>query len=83
MVAVDDPERILEIAEIARANFPNLTVVTRAVNRTHAYELIDAEVEHVYRESLDTSIRVGVDVMRMLGIPAHEAIPWRPHVSSP
>ncbi len=74
VVAVDDPERILEIAEIARANFPNLTVVTRAVNRTHAYELIDAEVEHVYRESLDTSIRVGVDVMRMLGIPAHEAV---------
>ncbi len=74
VVAVDDPERILEIAEIARANFPNLTVVTRAVNRTHAYELIDAEVEHVYRESLDTSIRVGVDVMRMLGLPAHEAV---------
>ena len=74
VVAVDDPERILEIAEIARKNFPNLTVVTRAVNRTHAYELIDAEVKHVYRESLDTSIRVGVDVMRMLGVPAHEAV---------
>jgi len=74
VVAVDDPERILEISEIARANFPNLTVVTRAVNRTHAYELIEAEVEHVYRESLDSSIRVGVDVMRMLGVPAHEAV---------
>jgi len=73
VVAVDDPERILEIVETARKHFPQLQILTRAVGRTHAYELIDAGVEDVYRESFDTSIRVGVDVMRRLGVPAYEA----------
>jgi voltage-gated potassium channel Kch len=73
VVAVDDPERILEIAETAAKHFPKLEILTRAVSRTHAYELIDAGVDDVYRESFDSSIRVGVDVMRRLGWPGHEA----------
>jgi monovalent cation:proton antiporter-2 (CPA2) family protein len=73
VVAVDDPERILEIVETARKHFPQLSVLTRAVSRTHAYELIDAGVEDIYRESFDSSIRLGVDVLRVLGIPGHEA----------
>ena len=73
VVAVDDPERILEIIEIARKHFPQLTVLARAVGRTHAYELIEDGVDRVYRESLDSSIRVGVDVMGILGVPAYEA----------
>jgi voltage-gated potassium channel Kch len=73
VVAVDDPERILAIVEAARKHFPQLQILTRAVGRTHAYELIDAGMEDVYRESFDSSIRVGVDVMRRLGVPAYEA----------
>ena len=73
VVAVDDPERILEIAATAHKHFPHLAVMTRAISRTHAYELIEAGEEHVYRESLDSSIRVGVDVMRELGLPGYEA----------
>jgi voltage-gated potassium channel Kch len=73
VVAVDDPERILEITETVHKHFPHLTVLTRAVSRTHAYELVEDGEEHVYRESFDSSIRVGVDVMRLLGIPGYEA----------
>jgi voltage-gated potassium channel Kch len=73
VVAVDDPERIIEIVETARKHFPHLAVLTRAVSRTHAYELLDVGVDDVYRESFDSSIRVAVDVMRKLGIPGHEA----------
>jgi monovalent cation:proton antiporter-2 (CPA2) family protein len=74
VVAVDDTERILEITETARKHFPQLEVLVRAVGRTHAYELIEDGVDRVYRESLDSSIRLGVDVMRLLGVPAHEAL---------
>jgi monovalent cation:proton antiporter-2 (CPA2) family protein len=73
VIAVDDPERILEIAATAHKHFPHLAVMTRAIGRTHAYELIEAGEEHVYRESLDSSIQVGVDVMRELGVPGYEA----------
>ena len=31
-------------------------------------------MDDIYRDSLDSTIRVGVDVMRQLGMPAHEAV---------
>jgi monovalent cation:proton antiporter-2 (CPA2) family protein len=73
VIAVDDPERILEIIESTRKHFPNLEIVARATGRTHAFEVLDTGIDRVYRETLDTSITVGVDVMRLLGVPAHEA----------
>jgi hypothetical protein len=43
------------------------------MDRSDANKLLTSGVPDVYRESLDTSLRVGVDVMRMLGIRAHRA----------
>ena len=39
----------------------------RAQNRYDAYEFIDMGVENIYRDSLDTSVRMGVDVLKKLG----------------
>lgn len=44
------------------------------VHGTHAYELIEAGFDRVYRETLDTSLRISGDVMSELGIPAFEAL---------
>ncbi|MCJ7755168.1 MAG: NAD-binding protein, partial [Thermoanaerobaculales bacterium] len=74
VIAIDDPERILELAETARKHFPHLKVFCRAVGRTHAYELVEAGFDRVYRETLDTSLRMGSDVMTELGVPAFEAV---------
>jgi monovalent cation:proton antiporter-2 (CPA2) family protein len=73
VVAVDDPERVLEIAELARKHFPHLEILARASSRNHAYELLDAGIDRVFRESFDASLRVGVEAMRLLGVPGHEA----------
>ena len=74
IVALDDPDRILEMVETARKHFPHLTVFCRAIGRTHAYELVESGVERVYRETLDSSLRIGADVMRELGVPAFESL---------
>jgi hypothetical protein len=47
--------------------------MARAHSRQEAFDLLDAGVEHVYRESVDTSLRLGVDVLRMLGEHPYEA----------
>ena len=36
-------------------------------------ELVDAGVDHVYRETVDTSLRLGIDALRLLGIRAYRA----------
>ncbi len=73
ILAVDDADRILGLVRTARKHFPNLTILARARGRLHAYELLEAGVEHVYRETLDTSLRMGVGALRLLGFRAHQA----------
>jgi len=67
IISLDDHDSILRVSALVQKHFPHLTIVARAKGRDMAYELIEHGVEHVYRETLDTSLRMSVDVMTMLG----------------
>jgi CPA2 family monovalent cation:H+ antiporter-2 len=71
--ALDSPEDNARIAESVRKFFPHLEILIRASNRNDAYGLFEEGFENVYRESLDTSVKVGVDVLRRFGIGAYTA----------
>ncbi len=73
VLALDNQEKTLELVHTVRKHFPHLTILARAFDREEAYELLDAGVEHIYRETLDTSLRMGVDALRMLGFRAYQA----------
>ena len=73
VIALRDPETTLKIVDVARKHFPHLEIFLRAHSRREAYEFLDAGEERVYRETLDTSLRMGTDVMRTLGVPAYTA----------
>ena len=47
--------------------------MVRAKSRLDAYELIDMGVKDIYRESLDTSVRLGIDVLTKLGVRKYAA----------
>jgi monovalent cation:H+ antiporter-2, CPA2 family len=65
--AVEDFDTTRTLVETARKQFPNLALMVRARHRFDAYELMDLGVTDVYRQHLDTSVRLGVDVLRRLG----------------
>jgi CPA2 family monovalent cation:H+ antiporter-2 len=65
--AVDGFEPAHRLVETAQKHFPHLTILVRARHRFDAYEFMEMGVTDVYREHLDTSIRLGVDVLRRLG----------------
>jgi CPA2 family monovalent cation:H+ antiporter-2 len=69
--AIDSTEHSIKIVKLCRDHFPHLEVMIRARNRFDAYELMDVGVENIYREHLDTSIRMGEDALRKLGFRAH------------
>jgi monovalent cation:proton antiporter-2 (CPA2) family protein len=73
VIATEDHDRVVGIVETVKKHFPNLTILARATGRPEAYELLDLGVEHVYRETLDTSLQTGVDALRLLGRRAHQA----------
>lgn len=58
----------LHIAETAKRQFPNLTIVARAHNRRHAHKLMDAGVDHIIRDTLLSSIAMGERVLEKLGL---------------
>ncbi len=73
ILALNDDEKSLEIINAVKRRFPHLKIFARASDRTQAYELLEAGVKHVYLESLDTSLRVGVDALKALGFRAYQA----------
>jgi monovalent cation:proton antiporter-2 (CPA2) family protein len=76
IVAVDDPAKAIAIVRMARKHFPHLHILARAGQRTDVYDLVEAGVamDDVYRETLDTSLRLGVDALRHLGFRGHQAL---------
>jgi Kef-type K+ transport system membrane component KefB/voltage-gated potassium channel Kch len=73
VVAIDDPEKTLEIAELARKHFPALAILARARDRRHASALIRQGVTVIRRETFGSALEMGVDALRLLGVGAHRA----------
>ena len=67
IIAVGSPEKRGELVETVKKHFPHLHMLVRSSNRYEAYDQMNAGLLHIYRESLDTSLRVGVDAMSLLG----------------
>jgi voltage-gated potassium channel Kch len=72
--AVDDEKKSLEIIDLVRHEFPHLRILARAVNRSHAYELIQRGVMDYRRDTLGSALDLGTDILRALGYRAHRAV---------
>ncbi len=73
IIAVDDEEKSILIVETVQKHFPNLKILARASGRDHAYRLLSLGVEHIFRETLGSSLDLSVEALRMLGFRAYEA----------
>jgi monovalent cation:proton antiporter-2 (CPA2) family protein len=73
VIAFEDPEKNISLVHTVQKHFPHLKIIVRALDRGDANKLITSGINDVYRETVDTSLRLGIDVMRMLGVRAHRA----------
>ena len=73
VIALKDTETTMKIVGVAKKHFPHLQIFLRAHSRVEAYEYLEAGEERIYRETLDTSLRLGTDVLRSLGMPGYTA----------
>jgi glutathione-regulated potassium-efflux system ancillary protein KefC len=73
VVAVDGMEQSLKLVDIARENFPNLTIVARARNVQHWYQLNERGVHHIERETLDAALMSARSAMEAMGYEPHRA----------
>jgi len=67
IIAVADTFTHFDLIEKVRKHYPNLAVMVRVKDRHDAYEMIEMGVKDIYRESIDASVRLGVDALVKLG----------------
>lgn len=73
VLAIDDVRQSIDTAKLVRAHFPGLTVVARARNVQHFYELRELGVTLVERETFDSALMSARSVLEQLGWERHQA----------
>lgn len=68
VIAVDETEETLRLAEIAKRHFPHLKVMSRARNRRHVHLLMDRGLTDIVRETFHSSLRLSEMVLAELGV---------------
>ena len=67
VIAIDDPAQSNRLVHEMRQSQPQLPIVARARDAVHAMELLEAEVHHVQRELLESSLRSARATLELLG----------------
>lgn len=67
VIAVAGGERILQIAELIRRNFPHIIVAARAIDRSHAHDLMALGVTVFERETFRSALSLGQKSLEALG----------------
>ncbi len=73
IIAIDEDKKALEMTEMLKQHYPNLKLLVRASGIKMAVQLKKLGVEHIYRETLDTSLKMAEDALVASGIRAHQA----------
>ena len=73
VVAIDDVEQSLALVDLVREHFSQLTIVARARNVQHWYQLNDRGVAHIERETFDSALMSGRRTLEALGYERHQA----------
>ncbi len=71
VLAIDDVAQSVEVATLVREHFPQLTIVARARNVTHYFQLRELGVTLIERETFDSALMSARSALESLG--------WQPH----
>lgn len=75
VIAIDDRDKAVETVRAAKQHFPNLSVLARAYDRSHAYRLMTAGADVVTRETFGSALIAGEEALKLLGY--EEALAYR------
>lgn len=67
VIAVDDQDASVRIAEFARLHFPDVKVFARVRNRQHAFRMMELGVPYIMRETYLSSLEMAEQVLEWLG----------------
>jgi glutathione-regulated potassium-efflux system ancillary protein KefC len=73
VIAIDDVADSLALVDAVRERYPELTILARARNVSHYYDLLDRGVTLIERETFEAALQLGGKVLQQLGVSAERA----------
>lgn len=73
VAALDHPEKQQELIRNVKQHYPEIQIVARAGDREEAYELKEMGLDLIYRETRETAVKLGGDVLKILGTRSYAA----------
>lgn len=67
IVAVDDSEKALEIIDTTKKHFPHIKIIARSITWVNTYDMLEKNIQGVYREFLDSALHMATDALAMMG----------------
>ena len=68
VVAIDDRYRALDLVGHVKKSHPHVTVMARAYDRTHGYELADAGADIIVSETYFSALELGGEALKALNV---------------
>ena len=68
LIAIDNVDASLRVAEMVRQHFPHLPIYARARDRTHVHKLMDLGVTIIERETFLSALELTRRLLRGLGL---------------
>jgi len=73
LIAIDDAPAALKLVEAVQREFPHLKIAARARNVTHLYDLMDRGVTILERETFESALQMGRQVLHELDFGSYRA----------
>ncbi|PJZ70978.1 potassium transporter Kef [Leptospira perolatii] len=67
VLAIQDMELSLKVADLVRKNFPHLKILARARNREHYFNLLDLGIETIRRDTFASALELAGETLVELG----------------
>ncbi|WP_061242709.1 monovalent cation:proton antiporter-2 (CPA2) family protein [Leptospira interrogans] len=67
ILAIQDIDVSVKIAELIKKNFPNLTIIARARNREHVFKLMELGIQIIRRDTFASALELAGETLSQLG----------------
>ncbi|MBB4077521.1 CPA2 family monovalent cation:H+ antiporter-2/glutathione-regulated potassium-efflux system protein KefB [Lewinella aquimaris] len=71
VIGLPSPEQNLRLVETVKKHFPHLHQIVRAFDYPDTYDLMDAGVLHIFRDTLYSGVAAGKQTLKLLGVHAY------------
>ncbi|HMM76852.1 MAG TPA: monovalent cation:proton antiporter-2 (CPA2) family protein [Gammaproteobacteria bacterium] len=73
IIALDDADATTRLVDLARRHFPDLPLLIRVRNRTHAYEMLERGIQDFERETFPAALNTAVKALLKMGFDRQRA----------